>query len=1150
MDQQVIENIKKQYDLYYSDLSYFGVTPILDSLTLGNTDNLDGFEVVGNVRYDLTLETGARVISIDFTKYNVPELDDYITDLKYRAIEQSSIDRTLSIDYRLLKDATLMNILKNKCQKTHFILRIIGKDYYLTEEDYQLIADFPYVHVDNPGFSAPNVVNTKYPTTVSKPSSNYFQSSFNFFIDTNPSLEDLKEFITLNELSDSTIHPDWEVTINLRFYNIEEYNEVISKLSQAGLSNKAKINILGNPLKDNSSSFNTLSKYPYDINVLYHTCQDLIDYTTHEPYGSHVTYESELEGSGVVDLKGYIQVLEALERFAKLVKDNNYSPLEATISAYQFLQEEYTYNDDQNDADNDRILHNVIIDKSTIVCVGFATLFSAMLRKVGIKGFRYSTDVHARNICQIKDDKYDIDHIGIFDPTWDNLKNAGIKFGYFGLALTDSVKLSYKPDEPEMLNIPSACVVARNDYEANQMNSASPYERFWSSSYSPIHYVARMLELMGYEADWNTSYRQFDINKLYETLADLMARNVTSKPIPLEKILKAYEVVLRKEHPEYSEDRISYFLDIARLSHENERLVLDSKPKQLINLNFDKNTEKEVSLITPKIKENHINNPSTKEEYNHQLESFRNKHRLLLSKWYEYVINSLKKLKYEDFFHHQLYYDIGNHLNDYDSYPLLLIGEKVTISQIIDEELQKQVYNELSENLFNYLIILTQQIQQLESFPELQRLKSAPKEYYNTPEYLHDYNIVTNAINVLIDSASNSNCGVTITFTNDVLDINFANNKVSSYHNQILSDELLNTKYPKVIPTQYETPNEEPTFNTHPYVSSSLPQTKEDYITKYQEIINIINTKVSEVNNANAYYESIGMLSITDYQTIETIINNEQKVRGNILDIINYKYDLLNLKLNYLSTFKTPLTTNPELQINDFNYSSLMIDFLGYSKQIIYVAANEIISLYNSHNLEHLNLLFNLIDSINAIISHRLVYENTNIPSEDLQILTPEIINELRHIKNNLSNPKPLENISVTSNSTPYNYVEVTNKKLHLNPHKKVKTNTQNNLILEDSDKLTLTTIKNGLRIKLDEQTFQKLSSMKAKIALVSKMNYRSRTSVNVETDSFDLAFKKRDENFNLDDYKVEIRIPTTKNKTTSIYEYDLANEEMHGLRL
>ena len=81
---------------------------------------------------------------------------------------------------------------------------------------------------------------------------------------------------------------------------------------------------------------------------------------------------------------------------------------------------------------------------------------------------------------------------------------------------------------------------------------------------------------------------------------------------------------------------------------------------------------------------------------------------------------------------------------------------------------------------------------------------------------------------------------------------------------------------------------------------------------------------------------------------------------------------------------------------------------------------------------------------------------------------------------------------------------------------------------------------------------FIPLCALNAKISLVNKSNYRSRKDIKFQGDETaqDLAFKTPKENFNIEDYKLEVRlIDDEKKRSDLLYSFDLNNisDELHG---
>ena len=136
-------------------------------------------------------------------------------------------------------------------------------------------------------------------------------------------------------------------------------------------------------------------------------------------------------------------------------------------------------------------------------------------------------------------------------------------------------------------------------------------------------------------------------------------------------------------------------------------------------------------------------------------------------------------------------------------------------------------------------------------------------------------------------------------------------------------------------------------------------------------------------------------------------------------------------------------------------------------------------------------------------------------------------------------------------NNEPSN-VKVTNRTLQLATNRRQVIDRAKNLIIKNADSLTVSLIKQGLRIRYNENLRDQLKSLNAKLSLVNKSNYRSRKDIKFKGDETmqDLAFKTPKENFNIEDYKLEVRlVDDDKKRSDLLYSFDLENisDELHG---
>lgn len=126
----------------------------------------------------------------------------------------------------------------------------------------------------------------------------------------------------------------------------------------------------------------------------------------------------------------------------------NLSPLEKVMYVYDIVKYRI-YKKDDCDFRNSKDLDKVI-DGSYIACGGYTNLFNAILNSLGIGSLPLiSHEVkHQRSITYIKDDKYGVDGIYVFDPTWDSRKKASDtsyidNYNYFMLPLDKASYSAY-----------------------------------------------------------------------------------------------------------------------------------------------------------------------------------------------------------------------------------------------------------------------------------------------------------------------------------------------------------------------------------------------------------------------------------------------------------------------------------------------------------------------------------------------------------------------------------------------------------------------------------------------------------------------------------------------------------------------------------
>ena len=131
--------------------------------------------------------------------------------------------------------------------------------------------------------------------------------------------------------------------------------------------------------------------------------------------------------------------------------------------------------------------------------------------------------------------------------------------------------------------------------------------------------------------------------------------------------------------------------------------------------------------------------------------------------------------------------------------------------------------------------------------------------------------------------------------------------------------------------------------------------------------------------------------------------------------------------------------------------------------------------------------------------------------------------------------------------------IKVTNRTIKLATNRRQVINRAKNLILKNADPITVSLVKQGLRIKYNENLRNQLKALNARLHLVhkDKEKYRTRKIIDFEGDETEkeLAFKTPKVDFKIEDYKLEFRLMDEARKRSDLlYSYDLENisEELH----
>lgn len=158
-----------------------------------------------------------------------------------------------------------------------------------------------------------------------------------------------------------------------------------------------------------------------------------------------IAYDLDDESFVLTDLPSCRSFFAYINRIKTLVEKEALTDFEKVLRVYDIIK---TYNFDESCSDSLQLAE--IVKNQTAGSKGFNKLFSFVLSQLGINSFvGREKDASQKEtyvtIVDIKDDKYGVDGIFLFDPSMDSLPTdiyksediRRINYNYFGLAISD-----------------------------------------------------------------------------------------------------------------------------------------------------------------------------------------------------------------------------------------------------------------------------------------------------------------------------------------------------------------------------------------------------------------------------------------------------------------------------------------------------------------------------------------------------------------------------------------------------------------------------------------------------------------------------------------------------------------------------------------
>lgn len=166
-----------------------------------------------------------------------------------------------------------------------------------------------------------------------------------------------------------------------------------------------------------------------------------------------------------------------VDNIVSKVRSTNLSPIESIMYVYDNIKKRIYKKDEKNYHNSSDV--NLVLTGDAIVCSGYSNVFNAILRCLDISAMPLisTTANHQRSIIYIRDEKYNIDGVYTFDPTWDRKKdkednNYINKYNYFAMPLSLSNK-SAPDDFSRVLSLSFDEIIKCNENITNEKNIAT-----------------------------------------------------------------------------------------------------------------------------------------------------------------------------------------------------------------------------------------------------------------------------------------------------------------------------------------------------------------------------------------------------------------------------------------------------------------------------------------------------------------------------------------------------------------------------------------------------------------------------------------------------------------------------------------------------
>lgn len=270
-------------------------------------------------------------------------------------------------------------------------------------------------------------------------------------------------------------------------------------------------------------------------------------------------YVSLIGNANYVSLLDCYKTMSAIKQQGDDIKKLQLSPMETIMYVYDKVRNKvYASENEDESCFKSRDLSEVMFGDK-IVCEGYANKFHVFLHYIGIKNLvvhliekENPQSGHARIVIYVKDDKYDIDGVYYFDPTWNSKgKNETNEYLYRYTYFAKTKKFMDDDDKHYDFEDSSCPMYSVDmDKKIKKIIEDKKYERLMpytkSLNYMSILVTHSLMINPMHVLQISPMYGQFDTDEFLTKFEEVFSK--FNKEIPAETMLKIFSNVRKMEY--------------------------------------------------------------------------------------------------------------------------------------------------------------------------------------------------------------------------------------------------------------------------------------------------------------------------------------------------------------------------------------------------------------------------------------------------------------------------------------------------------------------------------------------------------------------------------------------------------------------------